>query len=241
MRVSTAGLASAVRGVALAAAALTVGGMAAAQNDECAGAITLVDGLNAGVGFTTIGATPSGLPNPTCAGTSAFNSDVWFTYTASCSGAVTFSMCGAPTPVWDSLLAVYTGTCGTLTSIVCDDDGCPTAPAFADVSIATTPVVAAGTVLIVRVGGFSALDTGTFEITVSCAVPPPSTTDFGDAPANVAAHTSATLSERLGTTVTGEAATSTPSWYGDGGDDGIVSVADLFPGSATATIVVNAT
>ncbi|MGH7151729.1 MAG: GEVED domain-containing protein, partial [Planctomycetota bacterium] len=199
--------------------------------------ITLVDGPNLGAGFTTVGATPSGLPNPTCAGTTSFNNDVWFTYTATCGGVVTFSMCGAPTPVFDSLLAVYTGSCG-IGSIACDDDGCPTPPAFADVSIAATPVVAAGTTLMVRVGGFAATDTGAFEITVSCFVP---TTDFGDASgATLAAHTSATVSEHLGTSVTGDFGTVTPSWYGDVGDDGIVSVSNLFPTSATAQIVVYA-
>ncbi|HET6202270.1 MAG TPA: hypothetical protein VFI25_05645, partial [Planctomycetota bacterium] len=204
-------------------------------NDECATAIALVDGLNSG--FTTVGTTPSGLPNPTCAGTTSFNNDVWFTYTATCSGAVTFSMCG-PAVVYDSILQIYSGSCGSLTVLACDDDGCPTPPAFADFSIATSPAVTAGTTLIVRVGGFSATDVGAFQITVSCTVP---TDDFGDASGStLARHTSATVSEHLGTSVTAEAATVTPSWYGDAGDDGILSVSSLFPGSTSATIVVHA-
>ncbi|HKB14998.1 MAG TPA: GEVED domain-containing protein, partial [Planctomycetota bacterium] len=45
--------------------------------------------------------------------------------------------------------------------------------------------------------------------------------------------------ERLGATVTTEG-TVPSAWFGDGGDDGIVSATDLYPTSLTATIVVSA-
>ncbi len=353
-------------GTALAAPANPSGALLPV-NDECATAGVLVDGLN--LGLTNVGATTSLEAAPTCSG--VITTDVWFTYTATCAGSVTFSMCGT-LPTWDSVLAVYTGACGAQTQFACDDDSCPGAPAGGDVSIATTPVVAAGTVLTVRVGGFtgSPVTAAAFEVLVTCTPPPPnddcagaspladgfngpfsnatatsgptiapcstsagfrdlwysyvatctgpvtistcdttggvtladpivqvftscggnalacnddfcslrsavtydavagstylirisafsstatgtynvvvtcagvSTTDFGDAAfGNLAAHTSATVSERLGTAVSGELSTRHPAWFGDDGDDGIVSVTDLFPGSATATIVVSA-
>lgn len=76
----------------------------------------------------------------------------------------------------------------------------------------------------------------------SPSVPPPaSTDDYGDAPAaTLAGHLFVVPAEVLGTAVTSEAGTVVPSWYGDAGDDGVVAVAALFPGSAAAVIVVTA-
>jgi hypothetical protein len=85
--------------------------------------------------------------------------------------------------------------------------------------------------------GFPAA-TGTFALNITCVVPPLG--DGGDAPveAGLPVHTNAGTAERLGTDVTLETGNVTPAWFGDLGDDGIVSVSDLFPGSTTATIVV---
>jgi hypothetical protein len=213
----------------LALAALAGPALGQLPNDECATATVLLDGLNAGP-FTNAGATDNGAdPAWTCGSASL---DVWFTYTATCSGAVTFSACAPASAAFDSVFATYTGTCGALALAHCNDDTCGLA------SEATVPVTAGQTVLL-RVGGFLGA-TGTFGVNVSCL---PLIDDFGDAPAGagVARHTGATASERLGTAVTAEAGTATPSWYGDGGDDGIVSVSSLFPGSTSATIVVHAT
>src|SRR5262245_45519455 len=88
------------RGLALAAVGLLLAGTALAAsasrssallpvNDECATAGVLVDGLNPGL--TSVGATTSAEAPPTCSG--VITSDVWFTYTTTCAGAVTFSMC----------------------------------------------------------------------------------------------------------------------------------------------------
>ncbi len=46
---------------------------------------------------------------------------VWFQYTATTAGTLEARTCGAQ---FDSTIAVYTGTCGALTSVVCNDDGC---------------------------------------------------------------------------------------------------------------------
>ncbi len=212
-----------------AAVSILAAGTAIAQNDECGGAIPIVDGLNGP--FDTTGATPSA-PAFSCV---PGGPDLWFTYLAPCTGVATFTTCPPGAAAFDTAMQVHAGSCGTLGPGACANDSCGVASG-SSVSIPVT----AGTTYVVRLGGFDGTQAGTSSILVTCA---PSTTDFGDAPAagGIAAHTSATLSERLGSASTGDAGTVTPSWYGDAGDDGIVSVSSLFPGSTSATIVVNAT
>ena len=60
--------------------------LAQPANDDCANAIPIPDGET---GFSTIGATTDGPAN--CAG--PFGSDIWFSYTASCTGNLELSTC----------------------------------------------------------------------------------------------------------------------------------------------------
>ncbi|MCI0589884.1 MAG: GEVED domain-containing protein [Planctomycetes bacterium] len=214
---------------AAAAAGLLAAGRVLAQNDECAGAIPLVDGINGP--FDTTGATLSAPPFACAPG----GPDLWFRYTATCAGTATFTTCPPGVSSFDTAIQAYPGTCGSPGTGSCANDSCGPASG----STVSIPL-AAGAISLLRVGGFDATAAGTFSILVACA---PSTTDYGDAPppAGLAAHTSATLSERLGAISTGDAGTVSPAWYGDAGDDGIVSVSGLFPGSSGATIVVRAT
>src|SRR5690606_5561915 len=77
-------------------ATLAVSCAAPITNDQCSGAITVGDGLTP---FSTIGATATGgdlTPN-SCSSPSGANGDtedVWFVYTATCTGTVTVSTCG---------------------------------------------------------------------------------------------------------------------------------------------------
>src|SRR5438552_162262 len=78
--------------------------------------------LGATCNYTTYnnnGATnTTGVPAPGCANYSG--GDVWFTVTVPASGAVTVdAIQGTMT---DGGMAFYTGTCGSLTLLACDDD-----------------------------------------------------------------------------------------------------------------------
>lgn len=154
-------------------AALSVNPQLRAQapaNDDCAGAILVVNGSNGP--FDQTGATDStvatGAPAPTCVATS-FNNDIWFLYPASCTGNANINMCAMTGG--DTVLAVYDGTggCAALTQLACNDDTCGL------LSQVVVPV-SAGQLLYIRVDSFG---TGTlitnFQIDISCA--PPATGD----------------------------------------------------------------
>jgi hypothetical protein len=91
---------------------------AAPANDQCAGAIALLPGVAVNEDTTT--ATSTGDPVPTCQ--TVFGSGVWFTYTPSETAPVLVSSCGSS---FDTAVAIYTGTCGALTEIACNDDSGP--------------------------------------------------------------------------------------------------------------------
>src|SRR5882672_8781757 len=87
-------------------------------NDTCSGAIA----MTAGTTYTlnTAGATSTGDPTPTCQ--PSFGNGVWYTFTPSTSGAITISTCGSD---FDTVLAVYTGSCGALAPVQCNDENGP--------------------------------------------------------------------------------------------------------------------
>ncbi len=198
-------------------------------NDDCVGSILIGEGPSPP--FNTAGSTNSYFMTAGPCGPGG--NDVWFAYTPACTGVATLSLCPPGIATFDAILEVFSGSCGALTSLACNDDSCGTAP---QVSVAVTQ----GTTYRIRVAGFSGA-TGTFAFNIACSPPSP-TTDYSDAPAGagIAVHTSATASERLGTGVTGEPGPITAAWFGDSFDDGIVSVGNLFPGSTSASIVVSA-
>jgi cysteine-rich repeat protein len=131
-------------------------------NDECANAIQVFDGVTQ---TTNAFATTSAPPGPTCAGGGAVNSerDVWFTYTATCSGLLTVDTCATQSAVNDTILSVYEGTCGNLQNEVCDEDGC----GIAFLSTVTTAAVQ-GQTYIIRVASFLGSPDGPFTLTIGC-------------------------------------------------------------------------
>ncbi|MBL9030947.1 MAG: hypothetical protein JNM80_04470 [Phycisphaerae bacterium] len=133
-------------------------------NNQCASATAVGNGS---FPFTTVGATTDGPAEITCGfccGDAQVNQDVWYTYTASCTGTATASICSAN---YDSKIAIYQGAgCPVVnsTAIACDDDFCGTA---SQVSWAVT----SGAVYKVRIGGFNTA-TGTGTLVLSCGAPP---------------------------------------------------------------------
>lgn len=91
-------------------------------NDECSNAINLSVGVSSfndfpvNVNLTT--ATNSGAPAPTCGNFQG--GDVWYTATVPVSGNIVIETNGAG--IYDTGLEVYTGACGTLNLVSCDDN-----------------------------------------------------------------------------------------------------------------------
>jgi len=86
-------------------------------NDLCSAASTLVAGNNA---FNILRAgTEAAQQLKACSGAS-FTADVWFKWTSDREGDATLETCGS----WfDTVLAVYAGTCSSATLVACNDDG----------------------------------------------------------------------------------------------------------------------
>lgn len=125
--------------------------------DTCADALAVGQG---DIEFTTAGATDDlpGFP-ASCVGAigPVVIFDVWHAYTADCDGTATASVCNAAD--FDTILAVYSGSCGDLTPIGCSDDaeGCG---ATSSVSFAAE----CGETYFIRVGGFNEEGSGTLSI-----------------------------------------------------------------------------
>jgi len=109
--------------IAVAAGATTSGidviinGFPPAPNDACAGP-TLIPSLPYTDTVDTTGATTAGTDPVQCTGGQNSNS-VWYELTVSASAVVTADTIGSD---YDTVLSVYTGSCGALTAVGCDDD-----------------------------------------------------------------------------------------------------------------------
>ncbi|MCH2162535.1 MAG: M12 family metallo-peptidase, partial [Phycisphaerales bacterium] len=95
------------------------------ENDDCENAIALSNGTTE---YATLGATTDGPEVPVgCSSTSgpAFNNDIWYIYTADCTGFVSIAACDAD---FDNRMAVYPleASCPTTSTSIsaCSDDDC---------------------------------------------------------------------------------------------------------------------
>ncbi|MEY3026241.1 MAG: hypothetical protein RLZZ238_1138 [Planctomycetota bacterium] len=109
-----------------------------ANNDLCADAIDVTANIDGAPvlgdnSFATPGAytgtdpeLPAGSPSCHWSGNpAAAHSTVWYRFTAPDLGMVTISLCeSVPAPLFDTSIAMFTGTCGNLVEIGCDEDGC---------------------------------------------------------------------------------------------------------------------
>jgi len=133
-------------------------------NDLCSGAISMVAGATYNVNTGT--ATSTGDPTPSCQPN--FGKGVWFKFTPSTSGSVTISTCGSG---FDTMLAVFTGSCGSLTPFACDDDN---GPACAGNTASVSFAGSAGTTYYVLAGGYGGAS-GNLSI-LATGPPPPAPT-----------------------------------------------------------------
>ncbi len=78
----------------------------------------------------------------------SFGKGVWFTYTAPASGDVYISTCGSS---YDTAMGVYTGGCGALSQIACNDDS---GPNCASLQASVHLVATGGTTYYILAGGY---------------------------------------------------------------------------------------
>jgi len=180
-------------------------------NDSCSSAEVVVEGTTA---FDNFDATGSGFGDPlVCATTSGPEvfADVWFEWTAPCTGFTTISTCGTD---FDSRLSVFNGSCPTPTdsAAACGDSGCGD-----DASVQL--LVLEGQQFIIRVGSQVDEDEGAGLLNISCVpLEDPCPEDFnGDGVVDAA---------DLGPLL---AAWATPDATYDLNGDGTVDAADLGP------------
>lgn len=135
-------------------------------NDDCSNAISLTpELLNCTyTTFSNSGATDSGVTDPGCANYSG--GDVWFSIVVPDSGELTVdTQTGVVT---DSGMAMYTGTCGALTLLECDDDGSINGFMSSITQTGLTP----GDTVYVRVWEYGNNNNGTFGICASTTISP---------------------------------------------------------------------
>jgi len=120
--------------------------------------------------YTTEGASASaGVPAPGCA--NYVGGDVWFSVTVPASGNLIIdSDTGVMT---DSGMAIYSGTCGVLTLIECDDDDSANGLMSSITRTGLTP----GATIYIRVWEYGNDNPGTFDICVTEPPPPPTNDD----------------------------------------------------------------
>ncbi len=121
--------------------------------------------------YTNAAATATaGVPAPGCA--SYNGGDVWFTAVVNGSGILTVDM--GTGVITDSGLAFYTGTCGSLTLLECDDDDSPNG----NMSMISRSGLTPGSTIFIRVWEYGGDNNGTFQICASAPNPPlPMTND----------------------------------------------------------------
>jgi plastocyanin len=130
----------------------------APANDLCSAAIAMTSGTL--YSMSTAGATSSGDPVPSCV--SSFGKGVWYSYTPSASGTVAISTCGSD---FDTVVSVYSGSCGSPVSVACNDDNGPSCSATTG---SLTFLGIAGTTYRILAGGYGSAS-GNLKITATGA------------------------------------------------------------------------
>jgi hypothetical protein len=111
-------------------------------NSYCTNAI-VITGSNYTNTQSTVGAPSTGDPLPTCG--SGFGSGVWYRFAPTLNGKIDVDTIGSD---FDTILAVYSGSCGALVQLSCDDDG------GVGVTSKTSVPVSAGETYYILAGGY---------------------------------------------------------------------------------------
>jgi len=136
-------------------------------NDDCWNAEPI--GEVEALPFDTTRATLDGFEDPSRCVRSA---NIWYCYTASCTGKATISLCGSS---FDTVLAVYKGSeCYPHDIIGCNDDACGRQSEL-------TIDVIAGDQYLIEVGGFGS-EKGRGVLSIGCEGEAPEQFELGDAP-----------------------------------------------------------
>ena len=138
------------------------------SNDFCGNAIVISTTRYTNT-QTTLYATATGDPQPTCR-PQPIGKPVWYRYTPPVSGWLQVDTIGSS---FDTLLAIYTGACGSLTQVACDDDS-----GFVGSSSLIQMPVSAGTTYSILAGGYNGFS-GT--LVLRCNLFQPGTIQFSSA------------------------------------------------------------
>lgn len=194
------------------------------SNDECVGAIALSVGTSCTfTQYTTTAASGSvGPPAPPAPGCASYSGgDVWFSVVVPAGGRVIIdSNTGVVT---DGGMAIYSGSCGALTLIECDDDDSANGlMPFIDRS-GLTP----GSTIYIRFWEYGNDNPGTFSICVSTPAPPPANDLCANAipltcGQTLTGYTVSSTLDNVGTCVTSN--TSPGVWYAFIGNGGTATI-----------------
>jgi hypothetical protein len=158
-----------------------------ANDNPCSATALTVTGSCTYATYTNAAATASaGVPAPGCALYSG--QDVWFSAVVPASGNLTINTNSGT--MTDSGMALYTGTCGSLTLLECDDDDSPNGA----MSMITAGGLTPGSTVYIRMWDYGG-GTGTFSI---CAVAGATTGPCGLAATNDNCPSPAILTEGPG-------------------------------------------
>lgn len=151
-------------------------GSAPANDDPCS-AITLTPGTSCSFStFTTTGATDTGgVTAPGCGSYSG--GDVWFEVTVPASGHLIIDSDNID--FGDGAMAIYSGTCGSLTLIECDDDD----SANGDMPLIDNNTLTPSSTIFIRFWEYGNNDDGQFDICVedgNPSTPPPTNSTCGN-------------------------------------------------------------
>lgn len=151
-----------------------------ASNDHCENAVTLTVSngycANPLLGSLAFADTTAGLGVPSCQLTGR-RTDVWYRLTIPSTGNVTIQTSAVDRNVTDLVVQAYTGDCGSLVSVGCNDDGnpAPTLPSALHAKLGLTNRTP-GEIILVRVTPYSLADEGEFAIcafdTTTAVMPP---------------------------------------------------------------------
>jgi Fe-S cluster assembly iron-binding protein IscA len=131
-------------------------------NDECAGALPIMPGINV-TGDSTNATVDTGA-GPTCNTFSTFNAGMWYTFTAATSNRFTASTCNAGTN-YNTRVYVYTGGCGAFACVGANAVASPACGIRADAATVSFCAVA-GTQYHILVTN-DTTGTGTFELSLT--------------------------------------------------------------------------